>query len=73
MFVYKLGLEWGDKKSICNKFLQHSPITALTWPNHRHNELVFGLSEGKVKVGQLKTNKAATLYAHPVGRRASLT
>ena len=22
VFVYKLGLEWGDKKSICNKFLQ---------------------------------------------------
>lgn len=70
VFVYKLGLEWGDKKSICNKFLQHSPITALTWPSNRHNDLVFALSEGKVKVGQLKTNKAATLYAHPDGRES---
>ena len=24
-FVYKLGSEWGDKKSICNKFQQASP------------------------------------------------
>jgi len=29
-----VGLEWGDKKSICNKFLQHSPITVgrSLWP-----------------------------------------
>tara|TARA_B100000405_G_scaffold165324_1_gene115537 strand:+ start:257 stop:598 length:342 start_codon:yes stop_codon:yes gene_type:complete len=40
VFVYKLGLEWGDKKSICNKFLQASPITGLTWPSSRPNELV---------------------------------
>ena len=40
VFVYKLGLEWGDKKTICNKFLQTSPITALTWPSSRQNELV---------------------------------
>ena len=67
VFVYKLGLEWGDKKSICNKFLQSKPVTALTWPQRRHNEVVFATTEGKVKVGQLKTNKAATLYAHPDG------
>ena len=41
VFVYKLGLEWGDKKSICNKFLQASSITGLTWPSSRPNELVF--------------------------------
>ena len=41
VFVYKLGLEWGDKKSICNKFLQASPITGLTWPSSRPNELVY--------------------------------
>ncbi len=67
VFVYKLGLEWGDKKSICNKFLQSKPVTALTWPQRRHNEVVFATTEGKVKVGQLKTNKAATLYAHQDG------
>ena len=70
VFVYKLGVEWGDKKSICNKFLQHHPVAALAWPQERHNEVVFALTDGKVKVGQLKTNKAATLYAHHEGSPA---
>lgn len=62
VFIYKLGLTWGDKKSICNKFHQSSPITCLTWPNSHPNEVVFGLAEGKVKIGQLRSNKPATLY-----------
>ena len=62
-FVYKLGSEWGDKKSICNKFQQASPVTCIVWPEQRPNELVFGLAEGKVKVGQLRSNKPATLYS----------
>ena len=41
VFVYKLGLEWGDMKSICNKFLQASTVTGLTWPHGRPNELVY--------------------------------
>ena len=40
VFVYKIGLEWGDKKSICNKFLHTSSITSLTWPLDRPNECV---------------------------------
>jgi len=63
VFVYKLGAEWGDKKSICNKFQQSSSITCITWPEQRPNELVFGLAEGKMKVGQLRSNKPATLYS----------
>jgi intraflagellar transport protein 172 len=63
VFVYKLGVDWGEKKSICNKFLQSSPITCLCWPLNQPNELVYGLAEGKVKVGQLRTNKPATLYS----------
>jgi intraflagellar transport protein 172 len=62
VFVYKLGTDWKDKKSICNKFPQSSSVTCLTWPSGHPNEVVFGLAEGKVKVGQLKSNKAATLY-----------
>ena len=63
VFVYKLGHEWGDKKSICNKFQQGSSITCICWPESRPNELVFGLAEGKMKVGQLRSNKPATLYS----------
>ena len=63
VFVYKLGLEWTDKKSICNKFPQTSAVTACVWPSGHPNEVAFGLAEGKVRVGQLRTNKSATLFA----------
>ena len=57
VFIYNLGTNWGEKKSICNKFHQTSPVTCLTWPQTHPNEVVFGLAEGKVKIGQLRTNK----------------
>uniref|UniRef100_A0A0G4FWR3 Uncharacterized protein n=1 Tax=Chromera velia CCMP2878 TaxID=1169474 RepID=A0A0G4FWR3_9ALVE len=63
VFIYKLGESWADKKSICNKFPQTSPVNCLTWPSSRPSEVVFGLAEGRVKIGQLKSNKAATLYS----------
>lgn len=62
VFVYKIGLEWGEKKSICNKFIQSVEITCLAWPLLQPNALVFGLMDGKMRVGNLKSNKAATLY-----------
>ena len=62
VFVYKLGVEWGDKKSICNKFSQHHSVTSLAWPTKEPNKVCFGLEDGKVKLGQLKNNKFATCY-----------
>lgn len=62
VFVYKLGSEWGEKKSICNKFQHSSSITALIWPHKRPNEVVYGLAEGKVKLGQMRTHKPTNLY-----------
>ena len=59
VFVYKLGTEWGEKKSICNKFQHSSSISCMVWPTKRPNELVYGLAEGKVKIGQMKTHKPA--------------
>ena len=50
VFVYKLGLKWGDKKSICNKFPQSTTVTCMTWPNNRQNVLAFGLADGKVLI-----------------------
>ena len=47
VFVYKLGLEWGEKKSICNKLIQSVDVSSLTWPREQHNALVFGLTDGK--------------------------
>eukprot|EP00397_Hematodinium_sp_SG-2012_P000872 GEMP01000873.1.p1 GENE.GEMP01000873.1~~GEMP01000873.1.p1 ORF type:complete len:1750 (+),score=429.25 GEMP01000873.1:263-5512(+) len=62
IFVYKLGTEWKDKKSICNKFPQASSVTCMCWPAKHPQDLVFGLAEGRVKVGQIKSNRTATLY-----------
>eukprot|EP00939_MAST-03C_sp_MAST-3C-sp1_P000124 g124.t1 len=62
IFVYNLGLEWGAKKSIVNKFKQSSSVTCLTWPQSHPNKIVFGLSEGKVRLGQTRKNKSATMY-----------
>ncbi|KIZ07625.1 Intraflagellar transport protein [Monoraphidium neglectum] len=67
VFVYRLGAGWDEKKSICNKFLQSSAVACLAWPAERHGDVCFGLADGKVKLGVLKTNKTYTLYAHPSG------
>lgn len=52
VFVYKVGTEWGDKKSICNKFQQNCSITSIIWPSKRLNEIVYGLA-GKVIEGTI--------------------
>ena len=61
VFVYKIGEEWGDRKVICNKFLQQSAVTCLIWPPE-NQFIVFGLADGKVRIANLKTNKSQTLY-----------
>lgn len=63
----RLGTSWDEKKSICNKFAQSAAVTCLAWPAERHGDVCFGLMDGKVKLGMLKTNKTYTLYAHPQG------
>eukprot|EP00659_Diplonema_papillatum_P006871 gene6871-10538_t len=63
VFVYKLGIDWGEKKSICNKFVQNCPVTCVCWPHVRGNELlVFGVQDGKVRIGTLATNMCRNLY-----------
>jgi intraflagellar transport protein 172 len=62
VYVYKIGKEWNERKSICNKFPMPSPVTCLVWPKDRANEIVFGLAEGKVRAGVLKVNKSNVLY-----------
>ncbi|XP_043365854.1 intraflagellar transport protein 172 homolog isoform X3 [Dermochelys coriacea] len=60
IYVYKIGEEWGDKKVICNKFIQTSAVTCLLWP--AENIIVFGLAEGKVRLANTKSNKSSTIY-----------
>ena len=66
VFVYRVGETWAEKKSICNKFPQSVSVTTLVWPRGRE-DVVFGLSDGKVKLGMLKNNKPYTMYTHPDG------
>ncbi|KAG1963505.1 intraflagellar transport protein [Pimephales promelas] len=60
IFVYKIGEEWGDKKVICNKFIQTSAVTCLAWP--LEHAIIFGLAEGKVRQANTKTSKSSTIY-----------
>ncbi|KAM9496806.1 intraflagellar transport protein 172 homolog [Clarias gariepinus] len=60
VFVYKIGAEWGDKKVICNKFVQTSAVTCLLWP--AENSIVFGIAEGKIRVANTKNNKSSSIY-----------
>ena len=62
VFIYKLGSNWGDRKSICNKFKASSSVTCMTWPKDYQSGIVFGLAEGHVKIGLLRSNKTGVLY-----------
>jgi intraflagellar transport protein 172 len=63
VFIYNLGTNWADKKTICNKFEQTTQVTTLIWPVSKPNELYFAVAEGKVKAGFLRSNAAQTLYS----------
>jgi intraflagellar transport protein 172 len=67
--VYRIGVEWREKKSIVNRFAKDSiPVTCLCWPDSRPAEIVYGLLDGKVKVGlmrrmgMMKQNTSSILY-----------
>jgi len=46
MLIYKISKCRGDKKTICNKFIQQSAVTCLIWPPDQ--QIVFGTADGKV-------------------------
>jgi len=68
VFVYRLATSedkaagWGEKKAIVNKFNQHEQVTTMLWPSSYPNNVIIGLADGKVRVGNSKTNKSQTLY-----------
>mmetsp|Transcript_24016 Transcript_24016/g.70857 ORF Transcript_24016/g.70857 Transcript_24016/m.70857 type:complete len:418 (-) Transcript_24016:3228-4481(-) len=87
VFVYKWGSSkssdkasnnvWNGKKAICNKFAESSPVQVLVWPANRPHEVTYGLVDGSIKVGNIRTNKSKILFkvnspvvslaAHPKG------
>ncbi|KAG1667872.1 Intraflagellar transport protein 172 [Nymphon striatum] len=54
VYVYKIGEDWGEKKVICNKFIQQSAVTCLIWP--QEGQIVYGLADGKCLVKDSKNN-----------------
>ncbi|CAG0880914.1 unnamed protein product [Cyprideis torosa] len=60
VYVYKIGEDWGEKKVICNKFVQAAAVTCLIWP--LEGPIVFGLADGKVRAANVKTGKSQTLF-----------
>src|SRR5690349_1457303 len=56
VYVYKLGSSWSDKKTICNKYLQSSPVTCVLWLK----DLIIGCVDGRVRLGN-QSNKSITL------------
>lgn len=52
----------GEKKVICNKIILQSAVTCLWWPVQQSN-FVFGLADGKIKIGGAKGSKSQTVYA----------
>ncbi|TNN53473.1 Intraflagellar transport protein 172 [Liparis tanakae] len=60
IFVYRIGEEWGQKKAICNKFVQTNAVTCLLWPEE--HAIVYGLVDGKVRLANTQTNKSSTIY-----------
>ena len=54
--------KWDGKKSICNKFPETSAVISLLWSTKHPFQVVYGLVEGKIKIGNLRTNKSKTLY-----------
>ncbi|XP_038160069.1 intraflagellar transport protein 172 homolog [Cyprinodon tularosa] len=61
IYVYRIGEDWGDKKVICNKFVQTSAVTRLLWPGE--SAIVYGLLDGKVRLANTQTNKSSTIYS----------
>ena len=60
VFVYRLGVDWNEKKSIVAKFVQSAHVTTLIWlPD---GQIVFGLADGKIRSGNVKKNKSHTLF-----------
>ncbi|XP_075225811.1 intraflagellar transport protein Oseg2 [Lycorma delicatula] len=61
IYIYRLGEDWGDKKVICNKFIQQYPVTCLIWLTE--GPIIYGQTDGKVRAAHVKANKSQTLFA----------
>ena len=56
-----LGEDWGERKTICNKFIQESAVTAMVWPSDQPS-FIIGLASGKIRICNVRSNKSQPLY-----------
>ena len=70
---YSSNHKWDGKKSICNKFIEESAVTSLIWSKKHPFQVVYGLLEGRVKIGNLRTNKSKTIFKIDSNAVVSLT
>ena len=63
VFVYKIGEDFGEKKVICNKFIQTSAVTCIAWPTEVTQPVLLLLISRVSKIQHLKmTIECATLF-----------
>jgi intraflagellar transport protein 172 len=69
LFVYKWSVSepgasiFHGKKSIVNKFLETAAVVSVVWPRINPMQCVYALMNGKIKIGNLRSNKSHLLYA----------
>ncbi|KAI3378372.1 hypothetical protein SNEBB_000136 [Seison nebaliae] len=59
IYVYSIGKDWSERRSIMGKFKQPSPVTCVIWPVK--DEIIYGLMDGKVKKSHLRKNKSSIM------------
>jgi intraflagellar transport protein 172 len=61
VFVYKIGQEFKEKKSIVNKFIDSSKIVQILYVDEY--TLIFVTAAGDLKMGNLRSNKSSTIVS----------
>jgi intraflagellar transport protein 172 len=62
LYSYKVGAEFGEKKSICSKILLDSSPSIIQWPSNQLFEFFFGDNDGKISLAKIKKHSAKVLY-----------
>jgi intraflagellar transport protein 172 len=64
VYVFRVGLAWGDPKSIATRFPMAAPAMDIIWPASNPAVLVAGLANGDVVLCNTQRGTAETLYSH---------
>ena len=63
--IYRLGLNWGEEKKICNKFELEKKPNCMVWSKNNSKEIICGLSNGHIRVALLGMGTISNfLYMH---------